>query len=204
MTNTDGRVELYWIPLGAGHHSVRFNGIVYEAICARIQRRPRCDIYHSALAIHLPRGRYMVEMTPVPDTLGEQRGVVAGGPVGLKLLGHVRLFRYEVRRWREGEIPDLGYAVASPVVITTDVAVAQRVFHVLPRVPTPVWGRDEFRTGDMWSCNSVISWTLARAGVDVDAVPLPPRASAPGWEAGLVVARRDRAPDAHLVVAGAG
>ena len=39
-------VELYWIPLGAGGHSVRFNGKVYEAISARVARRPSCDIYH--------------------------------------------------------------------------------------------------------------------------------------------------------------
>jgi hypothetical protein len=42
-------VDLFWIPLGAGAHSVRWNGKVYEAIKALTQRRPRCDLYHSAL-----------------------------------------------------------------------------------------------------------------------------------------------------------
>jgi hypothetical protein len=53
-----GTVDLYWIPLGAGGHSVRFNGIVYEAITAMIHRRPRRDIYHTALTIRIPSGVY--------------------------------------------------------------------------------------------------------------------------------------------------
>jgi hypothetical protein len=63
-------VELYWIPLGAGGHSVRFNGKVYEAISARVARQPRCDIYHSALTIRVPDGFFTVEMTPVPNRRG--------------------------------------------------------------------------------------------------------------------------------------
>ena len=35
-------VDLYWIPLGAGGHSVRFNGRVFEAIA------PRASIGHGA------------------------------------------------------------------------------------------------------------------------------------------------------------
>jgi hypothetical protein len=35
-----------------------------------------------------------------------------------------------------------------------------------------------------------ISWTLVRAGVDIGAVPLPSHGRAPGWAAGVVVARR--------------
>lgn len=46
---TAARVDLYWLPLGAGGHSVRLNGRVYEAIAARLERRPSCDLYHSAL-----------------------------------------------------------------------------------------------------------------------------------------------------------
>ena len=90
----DAAVDLYWIPLGAGGRSVRFNGVVYEAMAASIEHRRRCDIYHSVLAIALPSGRFMVEMTPVPDALWvlERRrcprasrpsrcGTVAGLPV---------------------------------------------------------------------------------------------------------------------------
>jgi hypothetical protein len=184
-----GSVRLHWIPLGAGARSVRFNGIVYEALTAAVERRSRCRLYHSALEIALPTGRFMVEMTPVPDDWGDQRGVVAGGPVGMRAAGRLRLFRYEVRRWRDGIVPDLAYAVASPVV-TGDPVAARRVFALLPSVPTPTWGRDELRTGEMWSCNSITAWVLARAGVDMEAVPFPAEARAPGWEAGLAVARR--------------
>jgi hypothetical protein len=181
-------VHLYWIPLGAGHHSVRFNGIVYEALCARIERRQRRDLYHSVLELDLPHGHYWVEMTPVPHGDAQERGVVGGGPVGLRALGQLRPFRYEIRRWRDGVVPDLDYAVASPIRVTDQESVAQRVFDSLADVPPLVWGRDERRNGDMWSCNSVISWTLARAGIHVPAVPLPAHGRAPGWAAGLAVA----------------
>ena len=184
-------VGLYWIPLGAGGHSVRLNGVAYEALMAAVERRARCDLYHSALEIVVPSGRYMVEMTPVPDGRGRRRGVVAEGPVGLCTAGRVRLFRYEVRRWRDGVIPDLAHAVGGRTEITTDPARTRAVFDLIPSVPTPTWGRDEAGAGEMWSCNSIISWALTRAGVDVDAIALPPRARAPGWDAGIVVARRD-------------
>jgi len=49
-------VDLCWLPLGAGGHSVRFNGMVYEAISAIIDRRPRCDSYHTAVDIRAPAG----------------------------------------------------------------------------------------------------------------------------------------------------
>jgi hypothetical protein len=189
-----GAVDVYWIPLGAGHHSVRFNGIVYEAVQAVRQRRPRLELVHSALAIELPSGSFMVEMTPVPDADGAARGVVASGPVGLRALGRWRLFRYEIRRWRDGIVPDLGFAVASPIRLTDDPVVARRVFDLLPQVPPLVWGRDEARLGEMWSCNSVISWTLESAGIEVADVPLPPASRAPGWDAGRQLALSAPAP----------
>ena len=54
-------VDLYWLPLGAGGHSVRLNGRVYEAVVARLERRPRRDLYHSALVVHVPEGRFVIE-----------------------------------------------------------------------------------------------------------------------------------------------
>lgn len=127
-------------------------------------------------------------MTPVPDGGGAGRGVVAEGPVGLRVAGRLRLFRYEVRRWRDSVIPDLVYAVGGAVRITDDGYVAQAVFDVLPRVPRLVWGRDESDAGEMWSCNSITSWALARAGVDISGILLPPGGRAPGWDAGAIVA----------------
>ena len=60
-------VDLYWLPLGAGGHSVRLNGRVYEAVVALFERRPRRALYHSALAITLPEGLYVIESAPIPD-----------------------------------------------------------------------------------------------------------------------------------------
>ena len=60
-----------------------------------------------------------------------------------------------------------------------------------PEVPTPVWGRDGLRTGDMWNSNSVISWLITRAGLDPEEVPLPCGGRAPGWDAGIIAARRN-------------
>jgi hypothetical protein len=42
-------VDLYWLPLGAGGPFVRLNGRLYEALAARLQRRPARGLYHSAL-----------------------------------------------------------------------------------------------------------------------------------------------------------
>jgi hypothetical protein len=48
------------------------------------------------------------------------------------------LFRYEIRRWRGGSIPDVNEAVESPLRLTEERAVAQRVLDLVPLVPTPV------------------------------------------------------------------
>ena len=187
-----GAVDLYWIPLGAGVHVVRVSGKVFEAVSARLQRRARCDLYHSALEIRVPEGRYVIEQAPVPDSHGEQRGVVAGGPVGTRWAGRFRIFRYEVRRWREGRIPDIRQAIGGPIRVTDDLTRARHILDVLPSIPTPVWGRDEFGTGEMWNSNSVISWVLARSGTELAAVHPPSGGRAPGWNAGLVVAAERR------------
>jgi hypothetical protein len=183
-------VDLYWLPLGAGGHFVRLNGRVYEAVVARAQRRRACDLYHSALEVRGPDGRFVIEQAPVRDGAGKQRGVVAEGPVGTRRAGRLRIFRYEIRRWRDGEIPDVGEAVESPRRLTDDRARAQRLLDLVPRVPTPVWGRDELDTGDMWNSNSVIAWLIARSGMDLDSIRPPAGGRAPGWRAGLIVARR--------------
>ncbi len=183
-------VDLYWLPLGAGGHSVRLNGIAFEAVAARLGRRPPCDLYHSALVVDAPSGRFVIEQAPVRDGHGSTRGVVAEGAVGSRLAGHFRVFRYEVRRWRDGVIPDLAEAVASPQHLTDDPARAERLLELVPQVPTPVWGRDELTAGEMWNSNSLISWLIVRSGLDAETIRCPPGGRAPGWDAGLVVAHR--------------
>jgi hypothetical protein len=184
-------VDLYWIPLGAGQPSVRFNGFVYERVVSLIQYRTPRAIYHSALCLTLPEARYMVEMTPEHRN-PEDRGVVARGAVGSRLVRGIRLFRYEIRRWPEGVVPDLAFAVDSPVRVTDDPARTRRVFDALAFVPTPVWGRDELDLGEMWTCNSVIAWALAQGGADTDSLHWPPNSCAPGWDAGLRLAQQNR------------
>ncbi len=186
-----GRVDLYWLPLGAGGHCVRLNGRVYETVAARLRRRPVCDLYHSALEVHVPEGRFVVEQTPVPAQRdGADRGVVAEGPVGLRAAGRLRLLRYEVRRWPDGVIPDIAEAVASPQRLTDDAQRARRLLDLVPAVPPLTWGRDELGTGEMWNSNSIVAWLIERSGIAADAVPLPPGGRAPGWAAGVVLARR--------------
>jgi hypothetical protein len=183
------RIDLYWLPLGAGGHSVRLNGLAFEALAALAQRRERRDLYHSALEVVAPEGRFVIEQAPAWAESAE-RGVVAEGPVGMRALGRLRVFRYEVRRWRDGVIPDVAEAVASPVRLGVDAGRARALLALVPRVPTPVWGRDELGAGEMWNSNSTISWLIATSGLDPGAVALPPRGRAPGWDAGVAVARR--------------
>jgi hypothetical protein len=83
-------------------------------------------------------------------------------------------------------------AVDGPIRLSDDPDVARRLLALLPSVPTPTWGRDELQAGEMWSCNSIISWALTAAGIDTEAVALPPDARAPGWDAGIATARRTR------------
>jgi len=190
-TQPAAAVDLYWIPLGAGGHSVRFNGRVYEALVAAGRHRPRLDLYHAALVVEADGGRWAIEVAPSPDADEAGRGVVGTGPVGSRFLGRLRLFRYEVRCWRDGTIPDLIHAVGGARRLTSDVADAHRLLDLVPEVPRPVWGRDELRAGEMWNSNSVAAWLVLRAGLEVDRAALPRGGRAPGWEAGLTVARRD-------------
>jgi hypothetical protein len=189
VTSGGSGVDLYWLPLGAGGHSVRLNGRVFEAIVAQCERRTRCDLYHSALVVVVPAGRFVIEQAPARRD-GMQRGVVAVGAVGTGWAGRFRLFRYEVRCWNGGLIPDADEAVDSPQHLTDDPAVAQRLLDLMPRLPAPVWGRDDLAAGEMWNSNSVVAWLLASAGLQAAAIRPPSGGRAPGWRAGVAVASR--------------
>jgi hypothetical protein len=198
-------VELFWLPLGAGGHSVRVNGQVYEALVALRERRPQRDLYHSALVVAVPEGVFTIESAPIPDPAGAERGVVAEGPVGNRLLARFRIFRYELRCWRGGVIPDLAEAVDSPRRLTDDERIARSILDLMPLVPTPVWGLDELGAGEMWNSNSLISWLLVRAGLDVDTIDRLPAAARPAGTPGSSspAARRprNRSPPAGVVPA---
>ncbi len=183
-------VDLYWLPLGAGGHFVRINGRVYEWFEARVERREPLDLYHSGLEVDVPEGRYVIEMAPVPAGDPSARGAVAEGAVWARWLRPFGVFRYEVRRWRDGAIPDVAEAVESPRRLTDDLEIAQRLLELVPSVPTLVWGRDELHVHDMWNSNSLVAWLLACSGIDAEAVRPPAGGRAPGWHAGLVAARQ--------------
>ena len=207
MTEPDERedaasVDLFWLPLGAGQagRCVRGSGRLYEILAATRHRRLRADLYHSALLVRSDGQSFAIEMAPSWATSSPERGVVAQGAVGLPAWGRSRFFRYEVRRWRDGTIPDLSAAVDSPRRVSTDEVVARRVLALVASFPTATWGRDEQRTGDMWNSNSLTAWLLSRSGIDPAAPSLrpPDGGRAPGWSAGLVVAAR---ADAQLASA---
>jgi len=50
---------------------------------------------------------FVIEQAPVSDLGGGQRGVVAEGAVGSRWAGRFRIFRYEIRVWAGGNIPDV-------------------------------------------------------------------------------------------------
>src|SRR5215470_13280878 len=122
-------IDLYWLPLGAGGNLVRLNGRVYEAILATMQRRPRYDLYHSGLEVVVPGGRYTIEQTPARPH-ADERGVVGIGPIGARWVAHIHIFRYELRRWRNGVIPDVNEAVDSPQRLSSNLAEAERLLEL--------------------------------------------------------------------------
>lgn len=169
---------------------MRLNGRVFETIDARLHRRRTCDLYDSALEVRLGDDRFVIEQGPVWNNKVPRRGVVGEGPVGSAWLGKSRLFRFEVRCWGGGVIPDVAEAVASPVRVSHGAAHARRVIELVRDAAQATWGRDELGGGEMWNSNSLISWLLARSGHDMGVIAPPPHGRAPGWTAGLIIAAR--------------
>ena len=169
---------------------MRWCGRLYEEGSARRHRRAPADLYHCALMICLEGVAYAVEMGPVWNVEDTDRGVLAEGPVGSRWLGRFRAFRYEMRCWPGGFIPDVVEAVDSPLRTTDDPHRVAAVVEVLRELPVLTWGRDELCAGEMWNSNSAVAWALARTGHDMDAIGPPAGGRAPGWAAGLVLADR--------------
>ena len=95
----------------------------------------------------------------------------------------MRIFRYELRRWRDGAIPDIAEAVDSPRLLTTDSNRAGTA-RPGPAFPTVISGLDELPAGEMWNSNSLIAWLLVRSGHHAGSIPAPAggraRAGRPG------------------------
>lgn len=186
-------IDLYWLPLGAGGRFVELNGRTFEALEAMIARRRPLDLYHSALEVTVAAGTFVIEIAPIPRGPSQARGVIGDGAVGSRHAPRWRIFRYELRCWGGGLIADVAEAVESPRRIAADEAGALRLLDLVPSVPMAVWGRDELRAGEMWNSNSVISWLLVINGSNVEDIQPPPGGRAPGWDAGVTVARRSGA-----------
>lgn len=173
---------------------MRWNGRVYEWFSARLQGRPRSRLFHTGLLLRLDGLTYAVEMGPVWNVSAPDRGVVCEGPVGSRWLGRARPFRYEVRCWPGGSIPDVEEAVESPVLTTRETARVAAALALLRDVPPLTWGRDELQLGEMWNSNSLVSWLLAGTGHDMEEIAPPEGGRAPGWSAGVVLAHRRSEP----------
>jgi hypothetical protein len=106
----------------------------------------------------------------------------------MRALGRSRFFRYEVRCWRDGILPDRAWAVGPPVRLDLSRESARNVSGVVASVPDFVWGRDPLRIGDMWNSNSLASWALTRSGVDASTLHPPDHGRAPGWKSGIAAA----------------
>lgn len=181
-------VLLWWIPVGAGGQVVRRTSRWWELIHAAVARRAPRRLFHAALEITVDGERLVIEMAPAwSGPKSSDRGVVRTGPVGLRVLGRWRLFRYEVRCWQGGLIPDLGWAVGGPTLLTDNETLAHTLIGHVRDVPALVWGRTMGSTGDMWNSNSVVSWLIVTAGLDASTLGPPDGGWAPGWQAGLAV-----------------
>ncbi|MCC9192477.1 hypothetical protein LOC59_02255 [Arthrobacter sp. zg-Y916] len=182
------QVRLWWLPVGAGGHLVVHTSRWWELWRAlRERRRPR-PLFHAALEVTASGSRYAIEMTPAWGQGTGPLGVVATGPVGLRSLGRLRLFRYEVRCWPNGVIPDLAFAPEPALVFNLDAAGAEALLARVPQVPLKVWGA-KVPGGDMWNSNSLVSWLLQTSGFDAAALQPPQGGRAPGWLAGIDAAR---------------
>jgi len=62
--------------------------------------------------------------------------------VGMRWLGRSRFFRYEVRCWSDGILPDRAWAVDSPVSFPFSVIEAESLLARVGAVPRFTWGRD--------------------------------------------------------------
>ena len=182
-------VDLYWIPVGAGTHFQRWSLLFYESVLAAVGRRSRRTLYHAALKVGLEDGCRTIEVMPVPANQADVASLT--GPVGIRGADRFRMFRYQLLVHR-GPLPDEEWAVASPLRVSDDCAVARRVLELTPLVPNHTWGRKALGTQEMWTSDSAASWLLVRAGIDIVEIPIPTGGRAPGWAAGVIEATQGR------------
>jgi hypothetical protein len=101
-----------------------------------------------------------------------------------------RIYEAIAARLARRRVCDLYHSALEVRVPDGEVETGRRLLALASSVPTPVWGRDQLRAGEMWNSNSVIAWLVASSGLDAGKIHPPRGGRAPGWEAGLVVALR--------------
>lgn len=184
-------VDLYWMPVGAGTSRFQRASLrAWEAFEAARARRKRVGLFHSALKLTFDETVYTLELTPA--FVGGTEAPLMTGPVGLRGADRFRLFRYQLRRLPVAELPDEQWAVESPARLSDDCELGRRILALAPTVPRHTWGRRVPGTGEMWTSDSVISWLLVQAGLDLSEVAPPAGGRAPGWKAGLALAGQHR------------
>lgn len=188
--NLSASATLLWIPVGAGGHVVVHTSAWWEWYRATRERRPRQRLFHATLEVLADGIEHTIEMTPAWGSGHGFRGVVATGAVGSRWLGRFRLFRFEVRCWPGGVIPDRLFAVEPRYTWALTESEARQLLDTVASVPNHVWGRRVPGSVDMWNSNSLIAWLLETIPVNARAVLPPDGGRAPGWLAGIEVAGR--------------
>jgi hypothetical protein len=188
----EASVELYWLPLGAGGWFVRLNGRIYEAIHAFLERRRPLDLYHSALQVRLPEGRFVIENSwPVPDAEPAARGggrprprwePPAGALARVPLRGPSLAGRHHCGR-RGG-----GGKSAAPERRPTGGASPPRPRW---RAAQPGVGPRRARNGRDVELELGYFMAARPRGLPTDTICPPAGGRAPGWAAGLVTALRE-------------
>ena len=119
------------------------------------ERRQPLDLYHTALVVHLPEGRFVVENCwPIPDPDGRSRGVVVQGPVPSRRLAGFACSAMRCAAGATGSSP----TPARPWPARTG---EQRPRHRVGcwtcRLPAqPGLGSGRAWDGEMWNSNSVM------------------------------------------------
>lgn len=153
-----------------------------------MQQRGRADLYHAALQVYVPEGQFVIEQAPAWGA-SSKRGVVAEGTVGTRAawplpplpLRSAPLARRHCSRHCRG-----GGESTTPQATNPNTRGGYSSW--CRKAPAPVRGRDKLGAGEMWSAYSMISWLIARTGLDAASIQPPRCGRAPGWRAGIIVA----------------
>lgn len=180
-------LDLCWLPVGAGTRVQAASLWLYESVAARIGRRPKATLYHAALKFGVDARRYTLELMPIPREQHEEP--LMTGPVGTRLAARLRIFQYQLRLRESAELPDEQW-IASVHRLASDPSAIEGVLGHARLVPPYTWGRRVPGTKEMWTSDSALSWLLTRAGVALGEAGPPPGGRAPGWDAGIAIARR--------------